>query len=585
VGVLLVFCVALGSSLGAQSTDRARITVQSIPDAYAPAGPQLKVLRTDQGTPLRAGTVWIWNKTPQEQPEAYYDQLRDAGLNAVRLILFDTWEWENGFTTVRWTQASYRDAMLARVDRAVNYASARGLYVIMNSHNGYGLYDAAWVDELWTVVAPRYANRTHVIYEAANEPFNNLGDNGDTSLNLPGRLEAVRTTHDLIRSLAPDTHIMVLSPPNVTSTSGASVNALRNLAQRFEALPGPAIDWTKTSVAYHLYGGHPGNFPQAQDLRALHAVYPGWASENNFPSSFTSATLGITDPVRSIAYQGHQYINQTCEFLGVGWSMWNINGAIQFANNMPLVWADAVNKGYAWIPDAMPAPGFVSALTANFQQGAASGYRLRATPGRPLYVATGLPPGLSLHPDSGRLEGFSTAAGRFEVGVSATTAACSVASTLVLDVAPALRSTDFLQTFSPSSLGTAGWFSYASAGSTHSLSNVADATARDGRALRVNLQTVSGWFAGIGVGFARPLPFTAANRGEHERTAEPYLQDRVQSVHHLHARRDGRAVGGFLCAGKSVRGRQSELRRHGVGDLDRAGGRRLGQRGVQPRAG
>jgi hypothetical protein len=493
--------------------DRARITVQSIPDAYNPAGPPLKVLRTDIGTPLRAGTVWIWNKTPQEQPESYYDQMRDAGLNAVRLILFDTWEWENGYTTVRWTQPAYRDAILARVDRAVNFAAARGLYVVINSHNGYALYDAAWVDELWTVVAPRYANRTHVIYEAANEPFNNLGADGDTSGVNPGRLEAVRTTHDLIRSLAPATHIMVLTPPNVVS-SGVTVTALGNLAQRFAALPGPAIDWTKTSVAYHPYAGHPASFPQAQDLRNLHARYPGWPSENNFPLSVTSATLGITDPVRAISYQGHHYINQTCEFLGLGWSMWNINGPIQFANNWPLVWGDAVAKGYAWTPDPMPAPAFTSLLAASFHQGAASGYRLRASPGRPVYAATGLPPGLSLHPDSGRLEGFATAAGLFAVGVTATTAAGIAADTLVLEINPALRSTDFLQTFAPASLGTAGWFSYASAGSTHALSNTADATARDGRALRVALQTVSGWFAGIGTNFARPVPFTAANRSE-----------------------------------------------------------------------
>jgi hypothetical protein len=334
-------------------TDRARVTIVSLPDAYQPAGPALKVLRSDQNTPLRAGTVWIWNNTPEEQPEAYYDQLKNAGLNAVRMVLFDTWMHENNYTTVRWTQAAYRASMLQKIDRAVDHASARGLYVIINSHNGYGLYDATWVDELWTVVAPRYAARTHVLYEAANEPLLTLGNNGDTSLVQPGRLAAVKTTYNLIRAAAPDTHILVLSPANILS-SPASVSALGNLADHFSALPG-TVDWTKTSVAYHLYGGHPGLFPQAQDLRNFHARYPGWPSENNFPSSVSSQTLGITDPVRSIAYADHPYINQTAEFLGTGWSLWNINGVDQFARNWPIMLADAQARGWTWTVDSQTA--------------------------------------------------------------------------------------------------------------------------------------------------------------------------------------------------------------------------------------
>jgi hypothetical protein len=493
-------------------TDRARITVASISDAYDLAGPQLKVLRTDVDTPLRAGTVWIWNETPQEQPAAYYDQLKDAGLNAVRMILFDTWMHDNAYTTVRWTDSAYREAILARIDRAVDYASARGLYVIINSHNGYGLYDATWVDELWTVVAPRYAGRTHVIYEAANEPMTNLGDNGDISALVPGRLAALRATHDLIRAAAPATHIMVLSPANVLSDT-AAVTALGNLAQNFADLPGPAIDWSKTSVAYHLYAGHTYSFPQAQDLRDLHARFPGWPSENNFPAAITSETLGITDPVRSIAYQDHEYINQTSEFLGTGWSMWNINGVTQFANNWPLIWADAVAKGYSWQPDPTTPPSFTSTLSAEFLQGAYPDYQLTAAPGPIGFTATGLPAGLTLDYNTGRLMGYARTPGRYRAQVTAANAHGNITAPLELSILPTAFTVNYSVTFAPATApwATFNWFSYASPGATQTRANVADPTASDGRAFQLTVTSPSAsWYGGCGLNFDQAAPFTAA---------------------------------------------------------------------------
>ena len=135
---------ASGLSLFAQSlplpTDRARVQIVSIPDAYNPSGPALKVLRTDANTPLRAGTAWIWEKQRQEEDAAYYAKLRANGLNAIRMILFDTWEVEAYapsavFTPTDWNDPAYRARQLARMERAVNHASAHGMYVVINSHN------------------------------------------------------------------------------------------------------------------------------------------------------------------------------------------------------------------------------------------------------------------------------------------------------------------------------------------------------------------------------------------------------------------------------------------------------------------
>jgi hypothetical protein len=347
-------------------TDRARVSVASIPDAYDPDGPALKVLRTDVNTPLRAGTAWIWEKDRQEEPESYYASMRAKGLNAVRMILFDTWEVEAytpsaTFTPTDWNDSAYRTRQLARMERAVNYASAHGMYVIINSHNKIPHYNAAYNDALWTHVAPYFAGRTHVLYEAANEPMDGIGNNGsmtanasDSATNSP-RLQALKQTYNIIRRAAPDTHIMILTPPGINDH--ATGTGLGNLAAAFAALPG-AVDWTKTSVAYHLYNNDSafGAATNAANLRNLHARFPGWPSENNFPASVSSETLGITDSGRSAQFDSDLFVNQTCERLGLGWSMWNINGQAQLDRNWAVLHTDATAKGWTWTADPLTPP-------------------------------------------------------------------------------------------------------------------------------------------------------------------------------------------------------------------------------------
>lgn len=340
-------------------TDRARITVASIPDYYG--GPNLKVLRTDAGTPLRAGTAWIWEKGNQEEPASYYASMRQKGLNAVRMILFDTWEVEAyqpsaQFTPTGWNDPVYRARQLARMERSVNYASANGLYIIINSHNKIPEYNETYANALWTYVAPYFANRTHVIYEASNEPMPGIGNNGDMGVagaTSSPRLQALKRTYNIIRNGAPDTHVMILTPPGINDFAVGT--GMGNVAAGFAQLPG-TVDWTKTSVAYHLYNNDRGfgnAAVNAANLRNLHSRYPGWPSENNFPASVSSATLGIdpSDNWRSAQFDNDIYVNQTCEKLGLGWSMWQINGQTQLDRNWPILWADAVAKGWNWIPD------------------------------------------------------------------------------------------------------------------------------------------------------------------------------------------------------------------------------------------
>lgn len=334
-------------------SDRGRIRVVEIPDALTPER-RLKVLRTDMDTPLRAGTAWIWSQEPQEPPAAYYSELRKAGINAVRLVLFDVWIHEEGWGKYDWTAPDYRKAMLARIERAVNHCSENGLYAIINAHNRVPgpkpKYDEKLNTDLWTALASCFGNRTHVAFELSNEPIAGPGKDGQLESEALHTLEALVRVHAVARRLAPATHMMILTPAGVSGWG--TTTAMSNLTRKFEQLAGK-IDWTKTSVAYHLYHADTNLFPKAENLRTFHGDFPGWPSENNFPPGFPGSKLGIKDgdAERSARYGSDEFVMQTCERLGLGWSQWHINGPTQFKRNWPILWADAVAKRYAWVPD------------------------------------------------------------------------------------------------------------------------------------------------------------------------------------------------------------------------------------------
>jgi len=354
-------------------TDRARVTIAAIPDYYNPTGPKLKVLRTDSNTPLRGGTAWIWEKQGQEEPESYYKLMSSKGINAVRMILFDTWEVETYtpspvFTPTNWEDAAYRTRQLARMERAVNYASKYGMYFIINSHNHIPQYNEAYTSALWKYVAPYFANRTHVLYELANEPMSGIGRNGDMDMGAVGatsspRLKALKRTYDIARAGAPNTMLLILTPPGINDAAFGT--GMGNLAASFAQLPGTAVDWTKTAVAYHLYNNDAawGAATKAKNLRNLHQRYAGWPSENSFPPGVTG--LLNTDEWRSPSFDNDLYVNQTCEKLGIGWDMWFINGTTQFNANFPVMWADAVTKGWSWAKDVIIPQSTVTARGEN----------------------------------------------------------------------------------------------------------------------------------------------------------------------------------------------------------------------------
>ncbi len=360
--IFLFLTICWATTLHAQSTsrptDRARITVQSVPDALG-GGKPLKVLRTDASTPLRAGAVWLFKagtvndeRNATAKDPAFYRKMRAAGLNAVRLIQFEVWfQSDAPEKTTRYTDFTKPKecaALLANIETVINLASAEGLYVILNAHTKLRSYDDAYTRAFWTVVAPQFKDRTHVIYELTNEPLGDLANYYENETFL----DQQQSLYSLVRGLAPATHQQLLSVNGIWARFGGE-DVLKMVADKFEARKPGNIDWRNTSVAYHLYyNGH-----TSARLRALHAAYPGFSGENNFaydgvvPSGVREDDTARSESMDVPFEDRTRFANETCERLGIGWAHWHLENHAKFDANWPLLRADAEAKGYLWTRD------------------------------------------------------------------------------------------------------------------------------------------------------------------------------------------------------------------------------------------
>ncbi|ADB61387.1 Carbohydrate-binding family 9 [Haloterrigena turkmenica DSM 5511] len=151
----------------------------------------------------------VWSLEHAEKPEEeYWETFRlatddDAGWHArvLRLPIEPNSISEAGM-----------DAVVDALDRAVELAAERGVYLLVDYHASKR-YDTSSIDRrlrsFWDRVAPRYADDTHVLYELFGAP---------TEPAAGGR-EAWRTWRDrarpwlsVVRDHAPDTPIVVGSP-------------------------------------------------------------------------------------------------------------------------------------------------------------------------------------------------------------------------------------------------------------------------------------------------------------------------------------------------------------------------------------
>ena len=113
---------------------------------------------TDEGTLLRGASMMIMKQPGYANDPSYWQAVHALGLNAVRL---DVKTVQIGKTV---------EEQLPYLDRAIDLASQNGMYIMFKTSVKPGGYDLESLMDFWRVAAPRYRNRTNVLYELTNEP-------------------------------------------------------------------------------------------------------------------------------------------------------------------------------------------------------------------------------------------------------------------------------------------------------------------------------------------------------------------------------------------------------------------------------
>jgi hypothetical protein len=299
-----------------------------------------KAVRAGDGKLLRGGAVWVFQYGRQTgatryiNDKSYWKTMRGNGLNAVRLIAFDPWQRSHGDPTKYPTGYEHADldkpedvaALLKDLDTVVDSASRHGMYVLINYHDTGGYRDPDrktegsygptmnYITRFWSLVAPRYANRSHVFYELANEPVKWYAEDYKDE-----HLRDFKALHDRVRRDAPRTHLVLLSFAN-THSYNPSVSML-TIARRLKAL---GAGFGNASVGFHAYNTGGTSAP----IRALMKDFPVINTEQNFPGGF-----GVVTDADSAPMDGERLGVTTMERLGISWFHWKIDGPENLQKN------------------------------------------------------------------------------------------------------------------------------------------------------------------------------------------------------------------------------------------------------------
>ena len=212
-------------------------------------------LVAENGSPIRGEAMFMLLSAGDYTLSELYDlehwrSLRDDfNLNTIRLYLYrppQNWPGGPGENCFPPNGSCFSldhpinspDTVLDVIDDVVDIAASLGMYLILDYHpvGGHNSSDAA---QWWAQIAPRYKDRTHVIYELANEPVAwNASNYGADDIQFEEDL------YTQIRSLAPETHIILWSFANGGGPMLQIVNS------------GTDVSYENASVAFHPYGSY-----------------------------------------------------------------------------------------------------------------------------------------------------------------------------------------------------------------------------------------------------------------------------------------------------------------------------------------
>ena len=204
VAALLALSLFVGDAFAA----RGRVKVQNVNGK--------KTVVTDDGQLIRAAPYFfdafsVFDILNDEAGQrAYFDTVvKDYKLNCVRLSPWMGTIGSDGLLQNDFGRPNdvygHKANFLRLMDRVVDWAEQEDIYVVINYHSQYGTSVVpARVKAFWDVVAPRYKNRTHVVYEILNEP------------DVKTAKQHMNALYKHVRAMAPNTHIICwsLAEPN-----------------------------------------------------------------------------------------------------------------------------------------------------------------------------------------------------------------------------------------------------------------------------------------------------------------------------------------------------------------------------------
>lgn len=237
---------------------------------------QGQTLCTSDGEPLRGTTFFVdlWDvpdmRANEAKYRAYFESIfEEYNLNCVRICPWiGRWQYDLA------GNEHHRTEYLYMIDTVVRWCAENNVYAIVNLHIEYNTpVEIAKAKAAWDVLAPRYKDQAHVVYELVNEP------EPKSSLTVMSEL------HEHVRAIAPNTHLILFSHVAATQFSEESIEA---------AFAG--IDFANASVGFHCYDSVLASTQQwdrSDELRA--AGYPMICTEfisltnnNDMPIEFES---------------------------------------------------------------------------------------------------------------------------------------------------------------------------------------------------------------------------------------------------------------------------------------------------------
>lgn len=312
--VAILLLPLVGSCQSPEATPRTESVSAPLPGERGRVAVANGTVVTDRGSILRGSSMMILARPRYANDEQFWQTVRDLGLNAVRL---DVKTVQIGKTV---------EEQLPYLDRAVDLAAKNGMYVMFKTSVKPGSYDLDSLIDFWRVAAPRYRNRTHVIYELTNEPVSGPAPWGNANQWTDDVIADLSKVYRLMRAAAPETHIVLFSTPNLYPDCASYKDVIARMR---------GVDWTKASVGFHHYPGTE-KFGEAGIL-CLRQSYPLMMNETNYWNPDGAARKTPRTAMRLY------------ERIGMSWFSLDGKGSVDRLRNEIL--PDLRAQGYSWNAD------------------------------------------------------------------------------------------------------------------------------------------------------------------------------------------------------------------------------------------